>query len=390
MNSQKIWGEKYMLKKTKWTTAIVAVLLGTGIASANHVQADTVNDAQSNTQVVQNSNQSQSSATEKKASTFNKSDYLSSNPKIIRLKQNTTIYKDAALTQVDHQAKKGYHYLTSKLVIPADNAPVLKLNNGKYISAKKTLIAKVKGYQNPKGYHQIHYTQIKPYGHVGYNLYRGYEGIKTWKVMHRMGTWYGKNYYNKATYNAVKNFQRRHGLKATGNVNLKTWQKMGFSKKSWYGIDSYVAPLKAKAWQGRKAHIEAMINQAYKYMGKPWLAGCSSSPAYGVDCSGLVMQGLYAGGISPVPTSSIGHAHPGNEWNSRNLWADKHLKRVAYSQRRRGDLVFYYQPGTHTIWHVAIYLGNNRVIESWPPRVMVAPITNSQRNVIAGIKRPFI
>ena len=379
-----------MLKKTKWTTAIVAVLLGTGLVSTNHVQADTVSDAQSNTQVVQNSNQSQSSATEKKASTFNKSDYLSSNPKIIRLKQNTTIYKDAALTQVDHQAKKGYHYLTSKLVIPADNAPVLKLNNGKYISAKKTLIAKVKGYQNPKGYHQIHYTQIKPYGHVGYNLYRGYEGIKTWKVMHRMGTWYGKNYYNQATYNAVKNFQRRHGLKATGNVNLKTWQKMGFSKKSWYGIDSYVAPLKAKAWQGRKAHIEAMINQAYKYMGKPWLAGCSSSPAYGVDCSGLVMQGLYAGGISPVPTSSIGHAHPGNEWNSRNLWADKHLKRVAYSQKRRGDLVFYYQPGTHAIWHVAIYLGNNRVIESWPPRVMVAPITNSQRNVIAGIKRPFI
>lgn len=43
----------------------------------------------------------------------------------------------SALTQVAHHAKKGYHYLTSKLVIPADNAPVLKLNNGKYISAKK-------------------------------------------------------------------------------------------------------------------------------------------------------------------------------------------------------------------------------------------------------------
>ncbi|MPW14271.1 hypothetical protein GDZ32_04500 [Lactobacillus helveticus] len=73
-----------------------------------------------------------------------------------------------------------------------------------------------------------------------------------------------------------------------------------------------------------------------------------------------------------------------------NLWADKHLKRVAYSQRRRGDLVFYCQTGTHTIWHVAIYLGHNRVIESWPPCVMVAPISNNQRNVIAGIKRPFI
>ena len=84
-------GEKYMLKNTKWTTAIVAVLLGTGIVSANHVQADTVSDAQSNTQVVQNSNQSQSSATEKKAPIFNKSDYLSSNPKIIRLKHNATM-----------------------------------------------------------------------------------------------------------------------------------------------------------------------------------------------------------------------------------------------------------------------------------------------------------
>ena len=62
-----------MLKKTKWTTAIVAVLLGTGIASANHVQADTVNDAQSNTQVVQNSNQSQSSATDRKSTRLNSS-----------------------------------------------------------------------------------------------------------------------------------------------------------------------------------------------------------------------------------------------------------------------------------------------------------------------------
>lgn len=87
-----------MLKKTKWNTAIVAVLLGAGIVSTNHVQADAVSDAQSNTQVVQNSNQSQSSTTEKKAPAFNKSDYLSSNPKIIRLKQNATIYKYAALT----------------------------------------------------------------------------------------------------------------------------------------------------------------------------------------------------------------------------------------------------------------------------------------------------
>jgi len=382
MMMNKIKGRICMKKHTIWNAIIVSTLFG--ISCTTSVQA-----AETNSDSTISSTQSVAQQTTEKVD-YNKSDYFSSNPKIIRLRHSTNAYKDVALQNKAQTIKAGTHYLINKLVKSDTQVPVLKTSNGLYIPAKKSLISRIKGYQNPKAYHQVHYTQIKPYGKVGYNLYRGYEGIKTWKVMHRMGTWYGTNYYNQATYNAVKNFQRRNHLPATGNVNLKTWQKMGFSKNSWYGIDSYVAPLKAQAWQGRSAHIEAMINQAYKYMEKPWLAGCSSSPNYGVDCSGLVMQSLYAGGISPIPTSSIGHAHPGNEWNSRNLWADKHLKRVPYSHRRRGDLVFYYQPGTHTIWHVAIYLGGNRVIESWPPRVMVQPIVNGQRNVIAGIKRPFI
>lgn len=117
--------------------------------------------------------------------------------------------------------------------------------------------------------------------------------------MHRMGTWYGKNYYNQATYNAVKNFQRRHGLKA-------------------------------KAWQGRKAHVEAMINQAYKYMGKPWLAGCSSSPAYGVDYSGLVMQGLYAG----------------------ELVLSQLAQSVTLTQATNGTHAALGQTSTSSVWHI--------------------------------------
>lgn len=165
--------------------------------------------------------------------------------------------------------------------------------------------------------------------------------------------------------------------------------KLGFSKSSWTSIDRYVAPLSAHALNGRQDHIEAMIKQAYKYMGNPYLVGSSTSPAYGTDCSGLVMQALYAGGINPAPISSIHHAYPGNEWNSRNLWASKKFKHVAYSHKKRGDLVFYYQPGTHTIWHVALYLGKGKVIESWPPRIMVQPIKNGQRSNVAGIARVF-
>ncbi|MDD6408094.1 MAG: NlpC/P60 family protein [Lactobacillus equicursoris] len=345
----------------------------------------------------QSSSASQSSQTDQKTTKpetkvvkINLKNYLSKKPTVVRLKKTVTLYKNSALTKKAKTASKGTHYLVSKLTKNKDGVPVLKLHNGKYAAAKKSDLAAVKPYQNPKQYHQIHYTRVKPYGKVGYTVKRGYEGIKTYLIMKRLGTYNGYNMYNTATWYAVRNFQARNHLKVTGNVDQATWTKLGLGKKLFKQIDSYTAPLGAQAWQGRKAHIEAMIRHAYKYLGHPYLVGSSSMTRYGTDCSGLVIQSLYAGGISPVPVSAIGHAHPGNEWNSRNLWADKKLKWVPYSSRRRGDLVFYYQPGTRTIWHVAIYLGNNMVIESWPPRIMVQPISNSQRNVIAGIKRPFI
>ncbi|MFR0498402.1 C40 family peptidase [Limosilactobacillus reuteri subsp. suis] len=244
-------------------------------------------------------------------------------------------------------------------------------------------------YQNPSWMYQINYSQIQPSGPVGHNIGLGYEGIKTQLVKDRIGTGYQHNTYTTADAYRVMSVQRAHGLPATGWVDYNTWVALGLPADQWTSIDSYVAPLGAGAGASRQDHIEAMIRQTYQYMGKPWLAGCSSSPAYGVDCSGLVMQALYAGGINPTSCSSIYHGFPGNEWNSRNLFADPQFMNVSYNDRQRGDLVFYYQPRTHTIWHVAIYLGNNQVIESWPPRLMVQPIVNGQRNVIAGIRRVF-
>ncbi|MFC6275142.1 DUF5776 domain-containing protein [Levilactobacillus tangyuanensis] len=315
--------------------------------------------------------------------------YYSANPGIIKTKHAVTMYNNAQKTSKS-KTLKAHNFAKITGVVTSDgHAPMLKTSSHKYITANKAFVAKTAGYQNSHKYYQVQYHQIKPHGTVGYTVKRNYEGIKTWYIMKRMHTSNGYNKYNQATYNAVKAFQRKHHLKATGNVNKTTWLKMGYSKAAWTGIDSYIAPLGAHAWQGRTAHINAMIHQAYKYKGNPYLVGSSSSPKYGTDCSGLVMQALYAGGINPLPTSSIHHAYPGNEWNSRNLWAAKKLHRVSYAHKQRGDLVFYYQPGTHTIWHVAIYLGKGKVIESWPPRIMVANIKNGQRSNVAGIKRPF-
>lgn len=242
-------------------------------------------------------------------------------------------------------------------------------------------------YQNPSWMYQINYSQIQPTGPVGHNFGPGYEGIKVQLVKGRLGT--GGYHYTTDDAYRIMNIQRAHGLPATGWVDLATWKALGLPADQWTSIDSYVAPLGARAGQGRADHIEAMIYQASKYIGKPWLEGCSSSPAYGVDCSGLVMQALYAGGINPTSCSSIYHGFPGNEYNSRNLFYDPHFMNVAYGDRQRGDLVFYYAPGTRTIIHIGIYLGNNQILDSWPPRVGINPIVNWQHPVVAGIRRVF-
>lgn len=132
-----------------------------------------------------------------------------------------------------------------------------------------------------------------------------------------------------------------------------------------------------------------MISQAQAYLGKPWISGAASSPAYGVDCSGLVTQALYAAGIDPQPTGNIQHAQPGNEWNCQRLYSSPYIHSVLYSQKLRGDLIFYRSPYDGSIWHVGIYLENNQILDSWPYQVSVRPITNWQRSNIAKVGRVF-
>lgn len=174
--------------RKRWTAAILAALMTVSIATTT-VKADDTSANSNETQTTATTNQTSSATTDKV--TYNKADYLTNNPKLVKVKHATTLYRDAALTKSAHNAKAGSHFLISKIIKSDDQVPVLKTSDGFYLPAKKSLLTKVKAYQNPKQYHQVQYTQIKPYGKVGYNLSRGYEGIKTWKVMHRMGTWGG-------------------------------------------------------------------------------------------------------------------------------------------------------------------------------------------------------
>lgn len=87
------------------------------------------------------------------------------------------------------------HHKKKNLTLYKDSA--LKQKSGSM--AKKSYVSVPKLYQNPKKYYQIHYTRVKPYGQVGYTVSQGFEGIKTYLIMKRLGTYNGYNYYNNAT-----------------------------------------------------------------------------------------------------------------------------------------------------------------------------------------------
>lgn len=242
-------------------------------------------------------------------------------------------------------------------------------------------------YQNPKGMYQI--QEKIPVRDGSYNLSEGYMGLKVRKVNRYFGI-SNENWprYSSTTAACVRNFQKKNNLSVTGVVDEKTWTKMGFSDSEWKNLGAYVSPVKVKLSSSRKDCIEAMIQRGYEYLSSSYVVGASGTPKDGCDCSGFVMQALYAAGIDTYPISPVRHSHPGYEFESANLWASKKLKWVPYSQRQRGDLIFY-QSANGSVMHIAIYLGNNKVIESWPNQVVVWPIQNSHRSNIKGVKRVF-
>ena len=244
-------------------------------------------------------------------------------------------------------------------------------------------------YQNPSSYFQIQ-DNISFAGQGGYSLKKGTMGLKVRKVQVKLGM--GTNNYaivGPKTISKIKEFQKKKGLPITGVVNYTTWKAMGLSYSDWNNLGAYVSPMQIDYTSTKKECIEAMIDRAYDYLGTEYIVGASGKPGQGVDCSGLVMQAMYAAGINPLPVSVIRHSQPGYEYESRNLYNSSKLKKVAYKDRKRGDLIFY-SNSSGVVDHVAIYLGNDKVIESWPNKVVVWPIKNSQRSRIAGVRRVFV
>jgi hypothetical protein len=215
----------------------------------------------------------------------------------------------------------------------------------------------------------------------------GFNGVKVRMVQRRLGLGSRWETMDSVTVDRVKRFQRRQGLRVTGRVNRATWDAMGF--RQGFCFDRWQAtplPLDATTRQRKRT----MIRFALDYVGSEYVWGGAGKPAFGVDCSGLVLQALYRAGLDPQPISIDKHVRPLYR-TSKALFEHPDLRHVRWSNRRRGDLVFYRKDSTGDINHVAIYLGKGRLVEAKGDDVHVAPVREHYYNqsLVRSVVRPF-
>ncbi|MGX1272330.1 NlpC/P60 family protein [Streptomyces phaeoluteigriseus] len=114
------------------------------------------------------------------------------------------------------------------------------------------------------------------------------------------------------------------------------------------------------------AEGDRAVRYAVRQIGKPYEWGAEGPKSY--DCSGLTSEAWRAAG-SPIPRTS------------QEQWAE--LEHIPLAELRPGDLVVYFPDATH----VAIYLGEGRVVQAPRPgaEVKVSPIA---ANPVLGAVRP--
>ncbi|KAA8818946.1 hypothetical protein CSQ85_06935 [Bifidobacterium rousetti] len=149
------------------------------------------------------------------------------------------------------------------------------------------------------------------------------------------------------------------------------------------GRFAFATPTRIGMSATRQQSIDAMINRAYEYLGTRYVWDYALRPGEGVDCAGLVMQALYAGGLQ-----ISGDYNPSNHWydpwhshDANNMFNDGRFMHVPLDQRQRGDLISW--PG-----HIAIYLGNDQIIDANVPVVKFNSLW--AYGTPRGVIRPFV
>ncbi len=193
----------------------------------------------------------------------------------------------------------------------------------------------------------------------------GFSGAKVDLIQRTFGIERTIGVTDSETIAAIADFQERHGLEPSGDVGRETWAAM-FPDVSWQ-IDRYrtrpVLPLDAPA----EARIEQMIRHIRtEALGARYVWGAAGPHERGYDCSGLLLQAMYAAGIDPQPINVVDHQRPRYP-TAQKLYGYDGFRHVPLDEARRGDLVFYGPADEpERITHVVLFLGDGHVLEAIP------------------------
>lgn len=156
---------------------------------------------------------------------------------------------------------------------------------------------------------------------------------------------------------------------------------------------NYVTPSRIGLWASRQDCVNAFLSRAREYVGSPYIWNYSCAPGVGVDCIGLVYQCAYAcgmdlgGGTGNYDFNPWAHYSTGySGWHSHdanNFWNYGKTMHVSVGSRRPGDVLYW--PG-----HVAIYMGDDTLIEAYTPSTGVIYSSLSSRDYPSGCMRLFI
>ena len=115
---------------------------------------------------------------------------------------------------------------------------------------------------------------------------------------------------------------------------------------------------------------QKIANYAKQFVGNPYIHG-GTSLTKGADCSGFTQSVYKHFGIS-IPRVARAQAKVG--------------KSVSWNNLQPGDLMFYSGNGGRSVTHVAIYIGNGKIVHAQTPRLGIG-ITTAKIMVWMGARR---
>lgn len=166
------------------------------------------------------------------------------------------------------------------------------------------------------------------------------------------------------------------GYQTPGNL-YKVSNKSVSIKNQGSGIFGYRTESRIPFDATRMDCVNAMVTRSMDYLNTPYIWDYACAPGVGVDCAGLVMQSLYACGMDLSPMNPWDHYYtPGHDQYANRMRETDRFMHVPFESRQPGDLIL-------SSGHVSIYLGDDKIIEAYSPRVGVRIASVHNAKVLA-------